>query len=104
MDVTFSTATLAALCNSERRLAQRWGPQLGRMIGCRLLDLAAVDAARLERLPTVEVSTDGGETIIDFGGEIVVRGVIYSSDVEGRQGRGNTDRIVITRLEVKGSD
>lgn len=95
MDVDFQTAALAALCNSQRRLADRWGADAGRTVGRRLLEVGAADSASLRRLPRAEV-TEGprGETVIDFG-DIVIRGTISA---DGRYG----DRIVITSLEVQG--
>src|SRR5947209_8432786 len=72
MNVSFSSAALAALCNSERRLTQRWGQETGRTIARRLLDLAAVDATALDRLPGAKIDTDGtGETTIMFGQAII---------------------------------
>ena len=41
MDVTFDSARLAALCNSDARIAARWGPDTAKTVGRRLLDLAA---------------------------------------------------------------
>lgn len=104
MDLTFRTAALAALCNSERGLARRWGPERGRTVARRLLDLAAADAATLDRLPGAQVSTDGaGETVVAFGDEIVVRGVIRSSDDGTRATRADADHMMITGLDVRGS-
>jgi len=105
MNVTFSTAALAALCNSERRLTQEWGPEVGRRVARRLLDLAAADAATLERLPWATVSTNGsGEVVVEFGDEIVVRGVIANSGDGTRSARTDDDRVVITNLDVHGSN
>jgi hypothetical protein len=96
MDVSFQSAALAALCNSERRLADRWGVHTGRTVGRRLLDLGAADVSNLARLPRAEVSRNGrGETVIDYGDDVIVRGIING-------GKG-ADRIVITSLEVQGS-
>ena len=95
MDVTFRSAELAALCNSERHLADRWGVDAGRTVGRRLLELCAADVRSLHRLPRAEVSRNGqGETIIDFG-EVVVQGVISGDGAD-------TERIVITSLVVQG--
>lgn len=105
MDVSFSSAALAELCNSEHRLAQRWGQQAGRMVARRLLDLAAADAATVCRLPEADVSTNGtGETTITFGREIVIRGVISNLDDADRPRRANADHILITTLHVHGSE
>lgn len=50
--MSFGEADLAALCNSAGRLAERWGPELGRWIGRRLLELAAAaDLTEIEALP-----------------------------------------------------
>lgn len=97
MDVTFGSAALAALCNSERRLADRWGADTGRTVGRRLYELGSADLHNLDRLPRASVSVDGhGETIVDFEGEVIVRGRL-STDGSRR------DCIVITSLEVQGS-
>jgi hypothetical protein len=106
MDISFSTAALAALCNSERRLAQRWGAERGRTVARRLLDIAAGDTERLNRLPGASVSSNAaGETILTFGtvdGDIVVRGTIRSSKSVRRAARTDTDQIVITSVDVEG--
>jgi hypothetical protein len=95
MEVTFSTAALATLCNSERRLAARWGVDTGRTVGRRLYELGSADVQNLDRLPRVSVSLDGeGETIIDFDAEVIVRGRISANEKHG-------DGIVITSLEVR---
>ena len=105
MDVSFGSAALAELCNSEHRLAQRWGQQAGRMVARRLLDLAAADAAAVCRLPGAHVSANGtGETTITFGPGIVIRGVIGNPDDAGRPVRASADRILITSLHVHGSE
>lgn len=96
MDIAFSGAALAALCNSERRLADRWGVDAGRTVGRRLLDLAAADVGSMARLPRAAVSVGAdGETVIDFDGEIVIRGLVSNDGAYG-------DRLVITSLEVQG--
>lgn len=103
VDVSFCSAALAALCNSERRLAERWGGEDGRTIARRLLDLAAVDADHVGRLPWVEISTNGtGETTIRFGERIVVEGVITRASPGGRV--ADPDRILVTGVAVEGSD
>ncbi|MCU1463243.1 MAG: hypothetical protein JWO37_3318 [Acidimicrobiales bacterium] len=102
MNVTFDSAPLAALCNSEQRLIERWGREHGRTVGRRLLDLAAIDAAHLDRLPDADVSTDGdGTTRITFGGQIVVDGVITEAKGRGRVA-GDEDHMVITGVAVQG--
>lgn len=96
MDVSFASPALAALCNSERRLARRWGVETGRTVGRRLLELAASDARTLGRLPRASVIVDvDGQTVIDFGGEVIVRGVVTTGGAEG-------DGMVITGLDVQG--
>jgi hypothetical protein len=105
MDVTFGSAALAELCNSERGLAQRWGQQAGRTVARRLLDLAAADAAAVCRLPEARVSTNGdGETTITFESRIVIRGVISDQDDVGRRVPACADRILITSVHVHGSE
>lgn len=96
MDISFSGAALAALCSSERRLADRWGADAGRTVGRRLLELAAADAGTVGLLPRAAVSVDGdGETVIDFGGEVLIRGLVSSNGQRG-------ERIVITSVHVQG--
>jgi hypothetical protein len=103
MEVAFKTRALAALCNSERRLAERWGEAAARAVGRRLLELAASDADCLDRLPGATVSTDGsGVTIIAFGEVLVVHGIISSAGSGHRAARGDAERILITRLDVPG--
>ncbi|PZS37529.1 MAG: hypothetical protein DLM62_18695 [Pseudonocardiales bacterium] len=105
MDLTFSSAALAAVCNSERRLTQRWGLEVGRAVARRLLDLAATDAAALDRLPGARVSINGtGETAVTFGEAIVIRGVISISTDGTCAPRSDADHMVITSLDVHGSD
>jgi len=105
MNVIFSTAALATLCNSERQLSKRWGPDIGRTIARRLLDLAAAEAATLDRLPGVVVSTNrSGETAMTFGDEIVVHGFIGSLVDGDRATPTDADDIVITSLHVRGSN
>jgi hypothetical protein len=105
MNLTFRSAALAALCNSERRLAQRWGPEVGRTVARRLLDLAAADTATLGRLPGARVSINGnGETTVTFGEVIVVRGVISDAMDGSRATQPDADHMVITGLDVPGRD
>jgi hypothetical protein len=102
MDVTFATADLAALCNSEQRLTARWGPETGRVVGRRLLDLASVQASAIGRLPGARIlaGVTGEAATITFGDEIVIRGVISDPD-EGAPGTRVADgRIVITSVYV----
>jgi len=96
MDVRFSSAALAALCNSEHRLAGRWGVEAGRAVGRRLFELCSADAENLHRLPGTTVEHDGsGETVIAFG-TVTIRGKISADGASG-------DRIVISRVDVQGS-
>jgi hypothetical protein len=105
MDVSFGSAALAELCNSEHRLAQRWGRPAGRVVARRLLDLAAADAAAVCHLPEADISINGdGETTITFGQGIVIRGVIGDPDDTGWPARASTDCILITSLHVHGSE
>jgi hypothetical protein len=100
MDVGFDSAGLAALCSSERRLADRWGPVMGRAVGRRLLDLSAATPAMLERIPSAAVSTDGnGETTITFDDVIVMRGALRSITGPGRS--ADPDQYVISSIEIK---
>lgn len=100
MDVSFSTPALAALCNSENRLIRRWGPEVGRNVARRLLDLAAGDAADIAHLPGAVLGANGRETVVTFGGEVEVRGVVQN----GPDGSGvaDADRMVITGVDVIG--
>jgi len=98
MDVYFESAALAALCNSERRLAERWGSVAGRAVGRRLLEVGATASAHLDRLPRAVVSRSRrGETRIDFG-DIAITGVIRTEG--GQDGEGET--LVVTSIEVEG--
>lgn len=103
MDVTFGDAALAALCNSERRLAQKWGAATGRAVGRRLLELSATDFEAIPRLPRTRIRTeDSGETVIDFGGDITVRGSV----LDGSPGDVPPGRplLVIASLDARRSD
>lgn len=102
MDVTFATADLAALCNSEQRLTARWGPEAGRVVARRLLDLAAVPTSAIGKLPGARMlaSAAAEAATITFGDDIVIRGVISAPD-EGAPGtQAAADRIVITSVDV----
>lgn len=105
MDVTFADAALAALCNSEQGLTRRWGPVSGRTVARRLLELAAVDEQALSLLPRAQVRMDSaGETIIDFGGEVVIRGSITDRPPGGPATTACRSQLVITSLEVHGNE
>ena len=96
MNVTFSTSALAALCNSERRLAKRWGNDVGRTVGRRLYELGAANLDNLHRIPRASVTLDeDGEATIDFGAEIIVRGRLTPGEI-------GEDSIMITSIEVRG--
>ena len=98
MNVSFHTEGLAAICNSERRLVERWGPDLGRVVGRRLLDLAASTAATIEQIPTARVRRrDTGETVVMFEDAIVLRGRF---DTSGDARPEDEDRFVIMSVEV----
>ncbi len=97
MKITFYRAALASLCNSEQRLVELWGKDDGHMVGRRLLELRAVDTGSIENLPKVVIKKgNGGDTTIDFGGKIIVRGLITSANLV-------EESILITSIEVKGS-
>lgn len=96
MDVSFSSAALAALCNSERKLTDRWGAAAGRTVGRRLVELRAADAVTILRLPGASVHQNGtGEAVIDFG-TVNIWGQISTDRASG-------DRIVINSVDVQGS-
>src|SRR5581483_6400094 len=101
MKVTFSSTALAALCNSELHLAERWGAEAGRAIGRRLLDLAAIDFDHLEDLPDVDVSSDGAREVMISFVPIVIEAEIIVGKSAGRP-PADGDCIVITRLAVLG--
>lgn len=88
MDISFPEADLAALCNSERMLADRWSPDCGRNIGRRLLELgAAADLAVVKTLPgaIVEQRVDDTVAICFQPGSIEVIGVLLDSLPPGRK-------------------
>jgi hypothetical protein len=98
MDVSFDTEGLAAVCNSERRLAERWGPELGRVVGRRLLELAAVTAATLEQIPTSRVRRHrSGVTTVTFADAIVIRGRV---DASGQARGADAERFVIISVDA----
>src|SRR4051812_11832798 len=98
MDVTFDSAEVARLCNSERLLARRFGAEMGRTVARRLWDLAAVDADALGRLPETVVELDGsGKTRLTFSGSVLVRGVVSLAG-QSRAG-ADGDRLLVTSVE-----
>ena len=105
LTMSFNDAALAALCNSERRLIQRWGARTGRTVGRHLLELAAVDATTVDRLPGASVSLDGnGNLTVTFHDSLVICGVVTKSYARPSRTQRNGDHILITSLSVHGSD
>lgn len=103
MDVTFDSAELAHLCNSEQLLVRRFGAGVGRTVARRLWDLAAVDAAAVSRLPETVVESDGsGETRLTFGGSVLVRGVVTLGG-QSRAGADSDGMLIasVERIEVR---
>ena len=102
MDLGFSTPGLAALCNAERLMVERWGPDVGRTMAKRLLDLAAVTAGTIDRIPTAMIATGkNGATTMTFAGTIVIRGVITTSSASADDTTADADQFVISSIEVK---
>jgi phage protein D len=102
MDVTFGSAALANLCSSEARLAQRWDPDVAKIVGRRLFDLAASSAASLERIPGARVTDNGADEItITFAERIVLHGVLNRETATERGPLADVDHIVITSLEMQ---
>lgn len=101
MDVVFASAGLAAVCNSKAALAEQWGPELGGLVGRRLLDLAAVDATNIERLPGAEVeNAPKGQTRIRFAGAFVIKGAIRST-VRSKHATGvDAHTFLISDIEI----
>jgi hypothetical protein len=98
MRVSFAESRLAALCNSEAALAERWGRPVARRVCRRLLDLSAASASTINLIPGALVnSRSNGETTITFSDEILIRGVISPRQTV-------TDHILITSLDVHGGD
>ena len=98
MLVSFAGSELAALCNSEAALTQRWGHSTAAKIGRRLLDLSAATSSSVDRIPGARVTSLGdGVTAITFSDEFSVRGSMSPRP-------GAPDHILITSLEVHGSD
>jgi hypothetical protein len=103
MKVTFRGPALAALCNSQRRLGERWGTTAGHVVGRRLLELAAVDADHLGALPGATVETDeAGLTTISFG-SIVIEGEITRA-ASPAMAPADADALRITRVAVEPGD
>jgi proteic killer suppression protein len=49
MEITFTSAKLAKLCNSQRKLRGEYGPRMARLIQQRLLDLSAAETLEIMR-------------------------------------------------------
>jgi len=98
MDLDFDSEGLAALCNAERLMVERWGPEMGRTIGKRLLDLAAATAATIERIPTASTTRGrDGQMTITFNGAIVISGQLIACADGARK---DTDQFVIATVIV----
>jgi hypothetical protein len=99
MDLGFGSAGLATLCNAERLMVERWGPDAGRTVGKRLLDLAAATAWTIEQIPTaVVVRDDHGAMTITFDDVIAISGQLTAGD-DGAP--VDADQFVISRIRVK---
>lgn len=102
MDLTFGSAALETLCNSERRLAQRWGPRRGHTVARRLLDLAAVDLPSIERLPGVSVSNGRrGRIRISFRDGVVVEAIVADAAAGVRPASAEAERMTIVSVDHK---
>ncbi len=99
MDLGFGSTGLAALCNAERLMVERWGAEMGRTVGKRLLDLAAATAGTIERIPTASVvRDDGGAMTIMFDDAIAISGQLTTG---GEDAPVDADQFVISRIRVK---
>lgn len=101
--MTFNSAELELLCNSEALLTQHWGPQLGRTVARRLCDLAAIDTNALDRLPDTRVEHDGSGVVqLWFADSVIVRGALSRS---GSAGVGaDSDEFLIMSVDVEGAE
>ncbi|MBY3792865.1 hypothetical protein HQP42_10700 [Rhodococcus fascians] len=98
MELNFASAELAALCNSRSALAQRWGMPAAAKVCRRLFDMSAITTATVDLIPDAKItSLDDGVVTIDFSGEFSIRGVLRAQP-------GASGHILITSLEVHGSD
>ena len=95
MDVTFSSAELAALRNSERRLADRWGLRPGARSGDGSSSCGPPTPNGAPAPWRVGRHNGTAETVIDFGA-VTIRGQITTDRASG-------DRIVISSVDVQGS-
>ena len=102
--MSFASAALSTLCNSETRLTNRWGPVLGRTLARQLLDLSAVDVEDIEHLPNAVVSMNKvGETTISFGDITAIHGFISRSNPD-RSVTDESDSMIVTRVTVNRRD
>lgn len=98
MDLGFGSTGLAALCNAERLMVERWGPDMSRTVGKRLLDLAAATAGAIERIPTASVvRDDNGAMTITFDDTIAISGQLTTG---GDGQRADTELFVISNITV----
>ncbi len=102
MDLGFASEGLAALCNAERLMVERWGPEIGRTVGSRLLDLAAATVGTIERIPdaAIELAEAGVVTIV-FENAIVIRGVVTPSGGDMDGNALEADQLVISSIDVQ---
>jgi hypothetical protein len=99
MDLGFGSTGLAALCNAERLMVERWGTEMGRTVGKRLLDLAAATAGTIERIPTASVvRNDDGAMTITFDDAITISGQLTTGEDAASV---DADQFVISRIRVK---
>lgn len=103
MEVSFASAELARLCNSQARLQQRWGHDGGRLVARRLAELAAADAIAVRQLPRAQVSEgSAGKTIIAFAGDIVFDALVFEDPESVSSKTTRQTRLLITGLDVRG--
>jgi hypothetical protein len=99
MDLGFGSAGLATLCNAEQLMVERWGPDTGRTVGKRLLDLAAGTSRMIEQIPTATVvRDDDGSMTITFDDAIAISGQLTTG---GDDAPFDADQFVISRIRVK---
>lgn len=99
MDLGFGSTGLAALCNAERLMAERWGPETGRTVGKRLLDLAAATAGTIERIPTATVTRDDNDGMtITFDDAIAISGRLTAG---GNGPSADADRFLVSSITVR---
>lgn len=101
MVLTFVDASLATICNSERRLVAQWGRDGFDRIGRRLGELAAVDGTDLEHLPSIDISNnpDGSVTLSFDRGDLMIHGV-PTRRAEPIADIGRADGLEIMAIEV----